>query len=124
MNDVKIRLGGLWQSETRGGATYLSGPFGSARLLIFENKHRRGDNDPSHVAYIVPNNRGDDASGDRSASGAGSGQSGSAPGAARGSFSGARGVRQAEPRSSDPAGVERFTIEPGETEPSELDVPF
>jgi hypothetical protein len=93
--------------------------------LIFENNHRRGDNDPSHVAYIVPNNRSDDANGDRSASGAGSGQSSNSNrGSARGSFGNGRGIRQSEPLPGDAPGTERFEVTGDATEPTEDQIPF
>lgn len=46
-----IRLGGLWESDGRGGK-YLSGRFGGVRVYIFGNRHRRGDKDPTHVICI------------------------------------------------------------------------
>jgi len=53
MADEKIRLGGLWASKMKDGTEYLSGNLGQARLMIFPNGFAKGDNDPTHIMYIV-----------------------------------------------------------------------
>lgn len=64
MNDVvavekpaRIELGGLWKNQTKGGKTYLSGPFGRNGVLqIWPNKKRdgmEGANDPDYTMTLV-----------------------------------------------------------------------
>ncbi len=64
-----VRLGGLWRSQTRAGQEMLRGRLGAAKILIFENSHKRDDNDPDMVLYVV-------AGGDRPESGGGGSGSG------------------------------------------------
>ena len=50
-----VKLTGLWKTTTRNGGEMLRGHLGaSARLLIFKNDRKRGEQDPDYVAYIVP----------------------------------------------------------------------
>ena len=49
-----IRLGGLWLNTDKNGQQYMSGSFGTARLLMFRNSHKSGENDPDYVLYVAP----------------------------------------------------------------------
>jgi hypothetical protein len=49
-----IRVARLWSHTSREGHEFLSGPWGSARLLVFRNGFRRKSSEPSHVAYWAP----------------------------------------------------------------------
>lgn len=50
----RVRISGLWQSETKKGQTYWSGSNGSVRYSIWPNGYAEGENDPTHVLYIEP----------------------------------------------------------------------
>lgn len=60
-NDSKtsnlIQLSGLWLNESSNGDTYMNGYLGSARLLVFKNKHKTEDKHPDYVLYVTANNR-------------------------------------------------------------------
>jgi len=49
----KVRIGGLWLNTTRDGKTYMAGNLGQARLLVYKNDYKRGENDPDYVMYIA-----------------------------------------------------------------------
>ena len=54
-DDRKIRLGGLWKNESKSGGTYYAGKLSAgARLVLFRNDHKKGDNDPDLVLYLAP----------------------------------------------------------------------
>jgi hypothetical protein len=49
-----IRVAPLWNHTGKDGREFLSGPWGSARILIFTNGFRTRSSEPSHVAYWAP----------------------------------------------------------------------
>src|SRR5262245_18548067 len=50
-----IKFGELYEQETREKQErYLSGCWGSARLLVFTNTLRSKENEPTHVLYLAP----------------------------------------------------------------------
>ena len=46
-----IKLTGLWKSKSTKGISYLSGPLGNARLLIFKNEKKTGKQ-PDYNLFI------------------------------------------------------------------------
>ena len=49
-----IKIAALWEKE-KNGTTFLSGPLSTtSRLLIYPNKNRKGERDPTHIVYIMP----------------------------------------------------------------------
>lgn len=52
MGDL-VKITGLWLNRTKDGKEYLSGNFGSARVLIFENRDRVSDKIPTHTLFIT-----------------------------------------------------------------------
>jgi hypothetical protein len=55
MNDVLIKLTGLWERERRGnpGNTYWSGRLGAAKILVFKNNRKESDSDPDYNVFIT-----------------------------------------------------------------------
>lgn len=51
----RIRMAGLWKSETRDGKTYYSGNLGpGAQLQLWPNEYKQeGDKRPNLVLYLV-----------------------------------------------------------------------
>ena len=47
-----IKLTGMWRNEGKNGE-YFSGSLGSGKVLLFENKYKRKDTDPSHILYLA-----------------------------------------------------------------------
>jgi len=49
----RIKMSGLWKSETKDGTVYLSGSNGSQRWSIWPNGYREGnDKAPTHILYV------------------------------------------------------------------------
>lgn len=49
----RIKMSGLWKSETKDGTVYLSGGNGSQRWSIWPNGYREGnDKAPTHILYV------------------------------------------------------------------------
>jgi hypothetical protein len=49
----RIKMSGLWKSETKDGTIYLSGSNGSQRWSIWPNSYRDGnDKAPTHILYV------------------------------------------------------------------------
>lgn len=63
MSDDKIRIGGLWKNDGQSGVSYLSGGFGQAKLLVFQNNYKRGEKDPDYVMYLAPKQQREQSSG-------------------------------------------------------------
>jgi len=64
--DDKFRAASLWEKTSERGNRYFVGRLGGVRILIFENKDRKGESDPTHVLYFAdgekrsePSARGD-----------------------------------------------------------------
>lgn len=54
-NGAMIPLARLWAKTSQSsGKVYLTGRLGAARVLIFENRDRASDDDPTHIAFIAP----------------------------------------------------------------------
>lgn len=48
-----IKLGGLWANKDRDGKTYLTGKLSpTTKILIFPNKFRETENQPTHIMYL------------------------------------------------------------------------
>ena len=43
-----IKAAGLWAKSSVKGGQYLTGRLGGMKVLILENRERKGDDDPSH----------------------------------------------------------------------------
>jgi len=58
----RIRLAGLWKTETRSGKTFYSGSFGpSAQLQLFTNSYKEGDpKKPDLILYVVKREKKED----------------------------------------------------------------
>lgn len=52
----KLLLAGLWEKVSSNGNRYFTGRLGNSRILIFENRDRAGDNEPSHLVYLQEGN--------------------------------------------------------------------
>jgi uncharacterized protein (DUF736 family) len=52
MDDL-VKIGGLWENETRGGETYYSGSLGQAKLLIFRNKKKESSKHPDFNVFVA-----------------------------------------------------------------------
>ena len=62
MGETKLKAGNLWEKTSARGSRYLVGRLGGVRVLIFENRDRKGENDPTHVMYFADGEkRGDSA---------------------------------------------------------------
>jgi hypothetical protein len=58
--DGLVLLGGLWVNAGRDGMTFLSGTFGSARILVFKNKFKKpGEKLPDYRMYIARKSKSD-----------------------------------------------------------------
>ena len=49
---TRVKMTGLWASETKDSVRYLSGGNGSQRWTIWPNSFKDGENQPSHVLYV------------------------------------------------------------------------
>lgn len=53
-----IKLTGLWKGTTEAGQSMLSGNISpTTKLVILTNQYAKGDNDPTHIAFIVDNKK-------------------------------------------------------------------
>lgn len=63
-----IRIGGLWKNKTKDGKSYLSGNFGTCRILVFPNEKKEKESQPDFSIHLVENkpkeNGGKASSGD------------------------------------------------------------
>ena len=52
--DMLIHITGFWKNESRDGSTYYASKLRSgAKLLLFENRHKRGEKDPDLILCIA-----------------------------------------------------------------------
>jgi hypothetical protein len=58
-NSNLVELCGLWESQAKTGATYLSGTLGGAKVLVFRAK-KHTDNSPDWRIYLAPKPRKDE----------------------------------------------------------------
>lgn len=50
---ARVKMSGLWKSETKDGTVYLSGGNGSQRWSIWPNGYREGnEKTPTHILYV------------------------------------------------------------------------
>ena len=55
-----IDLGGLWETTSRKGVTYLQGQFTPrSQILIFKNERRSKQTDPTHIMKLALRQRRD-----------------------------------------------------------------
>jgi hypothetical protein len=52
-NSPMLKAAGLWAKTSVKGGQYLAGRLGGVKVLILENRDRRGDDDPSHHLFFV-----------------------------------------------------------------------
>jgi hypothetical protein len=52
-NTPKLKAAGLWQKTSAAGNTYFVGRLGGVRILIFENRERTGEDEPSHLLFFA-----------------------------------------------------------------------
>ena len=51
--DMLIHITGFWKNESRDGSTYYASKLKSgAKLLLFENRHKRSGKDPDLILCI------------------------------------------------------------------------
>jgi hypothetical protein len=48
-----IKAAGLWAKSSVKGGQYLTGRWGALKVLVMENRDRKGDDDPSHILYFT-----------------------------------------------------------------------
>jgi hypothetical protein len=48
-----LKATGLWQKTSVKGGQYLTGRWGALKVLVMENRDRKGDDDPSHVLLFT-----------------------------------------------------------------------
>ena len=51
---TKVKVAGLWRNKARDGSAYLSGNWGDARILIFQNGYKKGEKEPDYHMYLAP----------------------------------------------------------------------
>ena len=52
---VKIRIGGLWEREMKGGGSFFAGRLNQgAQLLAFPNGYKKSPQDPDLILYLAP----------------------------------------------------------------------
>jgi hypothetical protein len=50
-----IRMTGLWKTQTKAGATMLSGSLSpSSKLVILPNSKKQKASDPDYIAFLAP----------------------------------------------------------------------
>lgn len=48
-----IKITGLWLNESKAGDKYLSGSWGSVKVLVFKNMYHNNDNtQPLYILYL------------------------------------------------------------------------
>src|SRR3954467_13985204 len=52
-NSPMLKAAGLWAKSSVKGGQYLTGRLGGVKVLILENRDRKGDDDPSHVLFFT-----------------------------------------------------------------------
>ena len=52
--NAMVRIGGLWLNKSQSGVSYMSGTFGTAKLLVFRNTRKEeGSSAPDYNLYIA-----------------------------------------------------------------------
>jgi len=49
---ARVKISGLWISETKNGQKYMSGSNGSQRWTIWPNSFKEKESDPTHILYV------------------------------------------------------------------------
>jgi hypothetical protein len=52
-NGPMLKAAGLWAKTSVKGGQYLTGRLGGVKVLVMENRDRKGDDDPSHILYFA-----------------------------------------------------------------------
>jgi hypothetical protein len=52
-NGPMLKAAGLWAKSSVKGGQYLTGRLGGVKVLILENRDRKGDDEPSHHLFFV-----------------------------------------------------------------------
>src|SRR3954451_13589440 len=52
-NGPMLKVAGLWAKTSVKGGQYLTGRLGGVKVLVMENRDRKGDDDPSHHLFFV-----------------------------------------------------------------------
>jgi hypothetical protein len=52
-NGPMLKAAGLWAKSSAKGGQYLTGRLGGVKVLILENRDRKGDDEPSHHLFFV-----------------------------------------------------------------------
>jgi hypothetical protein len=52
-NSPMLKAAGLWAKSSVKGGQYLTGRWGALKVLVMENRDRKGDDDPSHVLLFT-----------------------------------------------------------------------
>jgi hypothetical protein len=52
-NSPMLKATGLWAKTSVKGGQYLTGRLGGLKVLVMENRDRKGDDDPSHVLLFT-----------------------------------------------------------------------
>lgn len=47
-----IKIGALWNKESKNGEQYLQGKFGDATLQVFSNNYKESENQPDFIVYL------------------------------------------------------------------------
>lgn len=55
--NTKIKLGGLWVNKSKDGKEYMSGNFGTAKIMLFRNNYKTESNHPDWLLYVVENDK-------------------------------------------------------------------
>ena len=56
-----IKISGLWLNTDKNGQTYMSGYLGDAKIIIYKNKFKSGENrQPDYNLYISEKNKKED----------------------------------------------------------------
>ena len=50
--NTRVKMTGMWASETKDGVRYLSGGNGSQRWTIWPNSFKEKESDPTHILYV------------------------------------------------------------------------
>lgn len=49
-----VQITKLWRKKDRHGREYMAGKIGLARILCFENRDKKADDDSDYIVYIAP----------------------------------------------------------------------
>jgi hypothetical protein len=52
-NSPMLKAASLWAKTSVKGGQYLTGRLGGVKVLIFENRDRKSDDEPSHHLFFV-----------------------------------------------------------------------